>query len=185
MHRRRGATAAVSVLLAACACGCTSQPPMEASTRTLMAVGTSGASRLAPTAAAEPTPTLSEPAEEGEEPAPLASPVPDTASDEAAVTLAVAATTAFARPDLTAPAWWAQLSPMLSNNARRAYQGTDPANVPVREVTGPGKLAPAVSGYLATVAVPTDAGTFTVLLSRPGQNAPWAVERWDFPQGLH
>jgi hypothetical protein len=122
---------------------------------------------------------------EGDEPEPLASPVSDAASDAAAVDLAANAMAAFARPQVSAQQWWSDLSPLLSDAARLAYTGTDPANVPVRAVTGQAALLPSATGYLATAEVPTDAGTWTLLLTRPGQNAPWTVERFTPPAGIH
>ncbi len=84
---------------------------------------------------------------------------------------------AFARPDLDAEQWWAELSPLLSPAATVAYEGTDPQMVPPRAVTGPPRSAQSPSPYLATVIVPTDAGEYAVLLVREGGGAPWLVER--------
>lgn len=136
----------------------------------------------------EPTPTLAATDTdfgEGPVPDPLPSPSNDSASDAAALALATEAMTAFARPQLTAQQWWADLSPLLSNPARLAYADTDPANVSAHSVTGAATLAPSTSGYLANVEVPTDVGTWTLLLTRPGQNAPWTVERFTPPAGIH
>jgi hypothetical protein len=133
-----------------------------------------------------PIPTLAQPDDgEGTAPDALPSPVTDAASDGAALALATKAMTAFARPQVPAPQWWADLSPLLSNPARRAYADTDPANVAAHEVTGDATLAPSASGYLATAEVPTDVGVWTLLLTRPGQNAPWTVERFTPPAGIH
>jgi hypothetical protein len=85
--------------------------------------------------------------------------------------------TAFARADLDAGTWWAEFSPFLSPSATVAYEGTDPELVPVSAVTGAPLPTPAVSPYLATVRVPTDAGQYAVLLVREGAGAPWLVER--------
>ena len=106
-----------------------------------------------------------------------ASPTWDQGSRDAAVSTATAAMTAFARPDLSAQTWWAQLSPLLSGEAATAYQGVDPANIPAEEVTEPARLEQETSAYLATVTVPTDVGDYTVLLARSGQGQPWLVER--------
>jgi hypothetical protein len=103
--------------------------------------------------------------------------VSNDASQVSALNLANRAMIAFARPTAPEDQWWSDLSPMLSDTARSAYTGTDPASVPASNVTGRGELLPSESGYLATARVPTDAGVYTILLSRDGQNAPWAVER--------
>lgn len=125
------------------------------------------------TAAAPPVP--------GHGPAPLPAPLPpptdDAASVDAASAVASAAVTAFARPDVDADLWWAELSPLLSPAATTAYASTDPSLVPARAVTGPPRTGESPSSYLATVFVPTDAGEYAVLLVREGGGAPWLVER--------
>ena len=110
-------------------------------------------------------------------PPPLPAPTDDEASRRSAVDLGTAAVTAFARPDLPADQWWAELTPMLSPAATEAYVGTDPAQVAASEVTGPGWWGESPSNYLALVLVPTDAGEYAVLLVREGGGAPWLVER--------
>ena len=82
-----------------------------------------------------------------------------------------------------AAAWWAQLEPMFSPQAAADYTGTDPAQVPAHQVSGPAVLVEQSSAYLATVAVPTDVGAYQVLLSRAGAGEPWLVERLSPPQG--
>lgn len=83
----------------------------------------------------------------------------------------------------TEEAWWARVAPLLSPVAQRAYAGTDPANVPGRQVEGASAAATdAGSAYLARVVVPTDAGDYEVLLSRTGAGAPWLVERFRVPE---
>ncbi|MGF1662336.1 MAG: hypothetical protein ACFCVG_07665 [Kineosporiaceae bacterium] len=112
-------------------------------------------------------------------------PVPDVTWDteaaDAAVATAVAAVTAFARPAAPVDRWWADLAPLLTPAARTAHTGTDPANVPASAVTGPAGPARSPSPFLATVAVPTDAGTYTVLLVRDDAGAGWLVDRLDPP----
>ena len=89
---------------------------------------------------------------------------------------------AFARPRLSAEAWWKDLQPLLSAEAATAYAGTDPAQVPARAVTGRPALVDQRSAYLAGVEVPTTAGTYRVLLSRKGAGTPWLVERLTPPR---
>jgi hypothetical protein len=174
---RQGAVVAAAVIAlgSLTACGASDNPG---------AAPPSAAQSSAPSPA--PTPTLTDPdTGEGTAPDLLPSPSTDAASDAAALALATKAMTAFARPQVPAPQWWADLLPFLSNPARRAYADTDPANVSAHGVTGPATLAAPVSGYLATAQVPTDVGVWTLLLSRPGQNAPWNVERFTPPAGIH
>jgi hypothetical protein len=93
--------------------------------------------------------------------------------------------TAFAKPSAEYDTWWDALAPYLTETAQQAYSYTDPANVPASKVTGTAHLGPSESDYLATVTVPTDVGTYTVLLSRPETNTGWLVERLTPPEGLH
>ncbi len=127
-------------------------------------------------ATAAPTPPVSG---HGAEPlpAPLPQPTDDAPSRDAALARGTAAVTAFARPQLDPGQWWAELSPLLSPAAAEAYAGTDPVEVPAREVTGPARTGDSPSAFLATVFVPTDAGEYAVLLVREGGGAPWLVER--------
>ena len=106
-----------------------------------------------------------------------AAPVWDAASQQSAQDTATRALTAFARPGLDETTWWADLAPLLSTTAATAYAGTDPAAVPAQVVTGPAVLFDQTSVYLAGVDVPTDAGTYRVLLSREDAGTPWLVER--------
>ncbi|GGO94016.1 hypothetical protein GCM10011584_34050 [Nocardioides phosphati] len=92
---------------------------------------------------------------------------------------------AFAKPKLDYDTWWDGLAPYLSASAQQAYSMTDPANVPASKVTGPSALAPSESDYLANVEVPTNVGTYTVLLSRLDGGSRWLVERLTPPEGLH
>jgi hypothetical protein len=100
-----------------------------------------------------------------------------SAASAAARSRALEAMRAFARPDLPVARWWAELSPLLTPAARYAYDGTDPANVPVRRVIGGASRVQSATPYLATVRVRTDIGSYRVLLVRTGAGAPWFVER--------
>lgn len=91
--------------------------------------------------------------------------------------MAVDVMTAFARPHLQQGRWWRDLAPMLTPAARKAYQYVAVENVPAREVRGKGKIVDDSSPYLASVEVKTDVGTYTILLARTGQEAPWLAER--------
>lgn len=108
----------------------------------------------------------------------------DARSRAAVVAAAVTATTAFARPGVPFDAWWAELSPLLTQRAQQDYAFVDPANVPATAVTGPGVLVDETSAYVAGVQVPTDVGPYTVLLTRVDGAAPWLVSRLTPPDGI-
>lgn len=165
--RRRGALVA-----AVCAMG-------------IALVACGGDARTAETAAPTEAPSVSGPNDEG---ADVAAPEPyptwNAEARDAARVAARKAMSRFARPDLDENAWWSELVPLLSPMASVAYVNTDPATVPVRDVTGAAELVDASSPYLAKVRVPTDAGHYVVLLSRAGQGSPWLVERFTPPRAL-
>ena len=106
-------------------------------------------------------------------------PVPEagTGSAAAAIDVAVNAVTAYARPELSYDEWISGLYPYLSQAGAAAYEDTDPAQVPVRQVTGAGEVLPASTEVALIVQVPTDAGPYTVALSRPSGDAPWLADR--------
>jgi hypothetical protein len=137
----------------------------------------SGADRSQP--APEPTAAPTTGPGDADADLPTAEPVPvdDADSQQAALDAATAALTVFARPDADPAQWWSELSPLLSPTAAVAYEDTDPGAVPASAVTGPPRPTPAVSPYLSTVLVPTDAGEYAVLLVREGGGSPWLVER--------
>jgi hypothetical protein len=90
--------------------------------------------------------------------------------------------TAYARPDLSARAWWAGLRPYLTADAQAAYAGTDPRAITVTGVTGPARLTPASSPSLARVAIPTSAGSYLLLLTRSVHRRDWLVTRIVTPE---
>ena len=145
--------------------------------------GPAGVSSTAPSVPAGPND-----ADESPQPAPEAATQDDT-STAAAVDLAQRAMTAFARPTVAADTWFNDLAPLMTPEARSAYYGTDPAEVPAHAVTGPARAetSPSAysSAYLAYVTVPTDVGDYRVLLSREGGDAGWLVETLTPPDGVH
>lgn len=88
----------------------------------------------------------------------------------------------FARPGISARAWWADLKPLLSDQAQRDYYGVDPARVPVSKVTGDGRLVELDTALVAIVHVPTNAGLYAVTVSRSSQEPRWVVERITPPE---
>lgn len=192
MGARRGLATGLSVaalVLGVPGCGLGAEPaPGQATGRAPERATERAAARDAASGSA-PRPPAAAPGGHTDEHAdlPPAEPYPtwDAAARADAVATATAAMTTFARPALDEPTWWAQLRPLLSPAAAAAYAGTDPANVPARSVTGPGTLTDDSSTYLAPVAVPTDVGSYLVLLSRAGQGSPWLVERFTPPETVN
>jgi hypothetical protein len=135
------------------------------------------------TSSLSPSPATSSPAESGDPPAPIddatVTPAPEAAasSQTGALTAAVAAVTAFGRPDLTYAEWIDGLYPLMTQAGASAYEGTDPANVPVHQVTGDGVILPGSTDVALIVEVPTDAGLYNVSLSRPSTTSPWLADR--------
>ncbi len=107
----------------------------------------------------------------------------DDAVRTAAREAALATMTAFAATDQTATAWWDGLKPLLTPQAQPVYQDVDPRLVPVTEVTGAPEVTDETSTLLAEVAVPTDIGPYTVLLTRADGAAPWLAEQIRPPEG--
>lgn len=154
----RAALGAVSAVLVLGAAGCGSNP----------------APAPAPRPAAAPPPAAPAPSagsDAGATDLPTAPAAPMT-WDSAAQTSAVAAATtvvnAYLRKDLAPAAWWGNLTPYLTGTAQADYAGTDLTQVPGTRVRKGAQAAPGDQGaaYLAVVAVPTDAGVYTVLLER-------------------
>lgn len=101
----------------------------------------------------------------------------DSTSQAAAIKLAEKFMTAFARPQLDATSWINALYPMLTQQGAAAYEGTDPSNVPVHQVTGRGSVVDGATAYALVVTVPTDIGTYAVSLTRKAPTDPWLVDR--------
>jgi hypothetical protein len=121
----------------------------------------------------------------------------DPASRQQAEAAGDAVMRAYARPvpgaetSVIEAGWWETLAPLLTPDAQDAYAYVDPAEVPATAVTGPAALVePGADGgqnttaFLATVQVPTDVGTYNVLLARTGDGAPWLAERITPPEAL-
>ena len=80
-------------------------------------------------------------------------------------------------PDTTADAWYEQLAGHLTVDAQAAYYGTDPAEVAASVVYDAIVAVDSLSPYLATATALTDAGGYTLLLTRTAADTPWLVER--------
>ncbi|WP_454778730.1 hypothetical protein [Georgenia muralis] len=187
MSARRIRLIALGALLVAPVAGCAADEPAPAQTSSSSAASTPTA---APSATATTTPP---PVSDGGEPmealdsdsdGATQAPVWDEASRTEAQTLALQVMTAYARPGVPAEQWWAEFSSYLSDQAAYDYQWVDPTAIAPRAVTGPAAIADDSSVYLAQLTVPTDAGTYRVLLSREDGPTPWRVERITPPESL-
>lgn len=105
----------------------------------------------------------------------------DVASRESAVKAGEEAMRLFARPSLDHSTWWDEISPLMNDTARKDYAYVQPQSIPASKVTGPGKLIEEESAYVANIEVPTDAGTYVVILNRVDGDSPWMISRYVFP----
>lgn len=112
-------------------------------------------------------------------------PVWDEQSRQSAIAAADAAMRAYARPDLKFDAWWAQLQPLLDQKATADYAYMDPSRIVATTVIGTGVLTDETSPYVAYIDVPTNAGTYSVILSRTDATAPWLANRFIVPEGVN
>lgn len=106
------------------------------------------------------------------QPAPAAT----KAAESSAITAADKVMTTYAQPRLSPEAWAQQMTPLLSQSGAIAYEGQDPTTIPATKITGHDKILPGATNVALTVQVPTDAGDYTVALSRSGDSAPWLAD---------
>ncbi|MFV2021724.1 hypothetical protein [Micromonospora sp. LOL_023] len=99
-----------------------------------------------------------------------------------AAPVAAAFATAWARPDLTAQAWWQGVAALCDDGFAAALRTVDPAQVPATRVTGQPVVVEAPEAGAAVYDVPTDAGTLTVTLSDVGGR--WVVTGNDFSRAV-
>lgn len=99
-----------------------------------------------------------------------------TEAQETAVSTAAKIVRTYAQPNLTPAAWAQQMTPLLSQSGAIAYEGQDPTTIPARRVTGHGRVLAGATDVALTVQVPTDAGDYTVAMSRQGDTAPWLAD---------
>ena len=132
-----------------------------------------------------PAPTGAVDADSGETHGPRPVPTWDEESRESATAAAVAVMTAYARPDLPFDQWWAGLQPLLDGKATQDYAYMDPARIVASSVTGPAVITDDTSAYVAFVDVPTNAGTYGVVLSRADADSPWLASRFILPEGVN
>jgi len=110
---------------------------------------------------------------------------PEAAGDsqQKAIAAATKVMQTFAQPQLSAEKWWAQLLPLLSQQGGVAYEGTDPSQIPVHQVTGAGTVVPDRTEVSLIVQLLTDAGLYNITLTRPDASAPWLADRIRAAQG--
>ncbi|WP_104251419.1 hypothetical protein [Pseudoclavibacter sp. RFBA6] len=84
---------------------------------------------------------------------------------------------AYARPTLDAQTWWTELSALMTQQARQDYQYVQPSAIPANAITGPAALTDDTSAYVVHVDVPTNAGIYTVILTRQDGASSWLVAR--------
>lgn len=117
-------------------------------------------------------------------PPPVSAPSGDPLDRTAAQDASRAVLTAWARPDQPYDRWWADLQPLLTDDAQESFSFTDPAAIPPLTITGPAAESEnAGDPYVATFYFPTDAGTFGVDVARSPDGGPWQAFSIIFPGG--
>ncbi|RJT92469.1 hypothetical protein D6T64_00180 [Cryobacterium melibiosiphilum] len=138
------------------------------------------------TSASSPLPTTAgtaAPDEPTDEASVLPIPEAETSSQSDAITAGETVMTTFGQPTLDASTWMNNLYPLLTQTGAAAYEGTDPAQVPVHRVTGAGTIVEGSTDVALIVQVPTDAGLYNVSVSRTGPSMPWLADRIRPAQG--
>jgi hypothetical protein len=131
-----------------------------------------------------PTPGVVD-ADTGETYAPQVVPEWDAESRASVVAAAEKAMAAYARPDLPFDQWWAAVQPLLDQKASQDYAYMDPSRIVATQLTGSAVIVDDTSAYVATVDVPTNAGTYSLILSRVDGKSPWLVSRFILPEGVN
>lgn len=176
---RLGALAAVTACLATALAGCSSTPeapPTGSSTSAPVTV---------PTGLSPAPSNVPEEHDDGStgSPMPGSTLVLDDAARATAIERGTKVMTLFARRDVSATQWQADLAPYLTPQAATAYQYVDPKNVPPTKITGKVTLTPASTPLVARVSVPTDAGVYLVIMSRSDASPTWLADRIMPPEG--
>jgi len=181
--RRAAAAVIVTAAMAALLTGCTQPISNEGATPTSASSGTGPAFPSFSDMPRAPRGIIDEDSGEVHGPRPV--PVWDDESRQSAIAAADAVMRAYARPDLGFDAWWAQLQPLLDQKATADYAYMDPARIVASSVTGSGTITDETSAYVAYIDVPTDAGTYSVILSRADADSPWLTSRFVVPEGMN
>ncbi|MFE4080410.1 hypothetical protein [Paenarthrobacter sp. YIM B13468] len=100
----------------------------------------------------------------------------DAAAEKSVKDTAAKVMALFARPDVPETTWFADLAPHLAPEYAEDAKYIDPARVPVRKITdGPAISRDAGNPMTVTATFSTNAGRWTMLLHRSGQQQPWLV----------
>jgi hypothetical protein len=102
-------------------------------------------------------------------------PTPDLDAVAATTAVAFAGMTAFCRPELDAVTWIEGMYPYLSQSAALAYDSVDPANVPCSTLTGDARVRDGDEAHTMRIWVPTDAGDYSVYVSRESLEDSWLI----------
>ena len=179
---RKIGTAALVIAAAVTLTACTAQEPAPTPTPT---PSSSGPSFPTDASSFNPAPSGAIDEDSGEVITPQPVPEWDEDSRQAAVAAAETALRAYARPGLPAETWREGLIPLLDQKAQQDYSYLDPARIVASEVTGAGTITDDTSAYVAFVDVPTNAGTYGVVVSRTDADAPWLTSRFILPEGVN
>ena len=87
----------------------------------------------------------------------------------------------WSRLQMPYEAWWADLGPLLSPEAREVYSYTDPANIPALGIIGKGIETNNDNPFVVTITFGTVKGKFGVDLSRTTIPGRWIGESIIFP----
>lgn len=115
-------------------------------------------------------------AEESHEPEGEAVPAAESSAD-AALSTATEIMTLYARPDVDAGAWFADLQPLLSERAGTAYVYVDPANIEPTAIAGDARFEGQPNEFYAVVMVPMNTGDWRIELERLDPAAAWLADR--------
>lgn len=89
----------------------------------------------------------------------------------------------FARPKLAKEKWFAELKPHLDANMADSMSFTDPTTITPTKVTGAPVVRPMHATDAREVAVPTDAGVWTVTMTYDPDTKKWATAAVTGPKG--
>ena len=100
----------------------------------------------------------------------------DAAAETRVKETAAKAMVLFGRPSVEEKTWFKDLEPMLATEYKEDARYIDPARVPFSTVTdGPAITREAQNPMTVTASFDTNAGPWTMMLHRIGQDDPWLV----------
>lgn len=134
------------------------------------------ASSPAPSAPASTAPSASATPDEEHAHGDEATPAAESSAD-AALATASEIMALYARPDVDASAWFADLQPFLSERAGTAYVYVDPANIEPTAIAGDARFETEPNEFYAVVLVPMDSGDWRLELERRDAADAWLADR--------